>query len=100
MTTPEYRLYTSKEGAARIGGGISEHTLDRLAASGQVVATYMGGKLLWTDAQLAAAVDAHARPAKAKAAQPERSADLNPKTRNNIAPLRPEPGRRYSKATR
>ncbi|MEV8636434.1 hypothetical protein AB0395_32755 [Streptosporangium sp. NPDC051023] len=106
--TPAYRLYTSKQAAGRAGGGLTESLFDRLAASGEVEATYIGGKLRWTDAQIAGAIAHHARggspatsqPFAVPPSQPTRaSRQQKPTPRaaaSGVTPLRAKPGGRYA----
>lgn len=99
LYTPEYRLYTSEEAAARVGGGISEHTFRRLAAARVVESTDAGHKLRWTDAQIAGVVAFLARggeqPASSptRAPRPARSTTAQP---GAVSPLRPKRGGRYA----
>ncbi|WP_067171112.1 hypothetical protein [Microtetraspora niveoalba] len=97
---PEYRLYNNEQGAARISGGekvVRASTLGRLARTGKVTHTRVGRKVLWTDAQLRAAVaylatQTRAKPIKKASPPPE---PPRPR-RGEIVPLVAKPGRRYS----
>ncbi|MFF4417531.1 hypothetical protein ACFYY8_33820 [Streptosporangium sp. NPDC001559] len=100
-------LYTSQEAAARTGGKLSKSFFKRVAAARVVEATYAGGKLLWTDAQIAAAIAYHARggsltsqPA-ARPSPSTRTSRQKPKPQEitvaaGVTPLRSKPGRRYA----
>lgn len=57
---PSYRVFTSIEGARRIGGKVTANLLETLATQG-FEHTRIGGKIHYTDAQLALVVAAHAR---------------------------------------
>jgi hypothetical protein len=98
---PSYRLYTSEQAAERAGGGLVAATFDRWARSGKVEYTDPGRRILWTDAQIAAAIAYHATcgsDEEAKASPPPRDRHTSqvPRQRDNIAPLVSKPGRRYA----
>jgi len=109
---PPYRLYTSKEAAERIGGGITESLLRRLARSGEVEYTLIGRKVRWTDEQLWAAVRHHATTGNrrrgrtsdegaaeaASAARARRARRSVPRRQQAGQVLTPSPGRRYRTA--
>ncbi|MFF4989668.1 helix-turn-helix domain-containing protein [Streptosporangium saharense] len=103
-----YRLYTCTEAALRLGTGITANLLRRLAAAG-TDHTRIGGKIRWTEAQLAALVAAHATapetdaepvPAPHTAPAPRRSTgrrrSSSPRTGDDD--LAAKPGRRYATA--
>jgi hypothetical protein len=105
---PSYRLYTSEQAAERAGGDLTKATFDRWARSGEVEYTDPGRRILWTDAQIAAAVAHFAtRPGEvAKASPGARSASTRrsgptagTRSRHDIAPLESRPGCRYAAAS-
>lgn len=106
---PTYHLFTSAEGAERIGGKVTESTLDRLANNREVVFTLIGRKIHWTDAQLADAVAYCAVSAEEKtaapqpasqSAKPQRAREKRPRHQQSghAISLDATPGRRYSTA--
>ncbi|MGC5009788.1 hypothetical protein ACLQ2R_03380 [Streptosporangium sp. DT93] len=103
---PAYRIYTSEQGAARIGGDvISAWTLYRLAREDRVPCTRNGRKVGWTDEQLAGAVAYMQSRGAQKTAKPTNKRtssspqEARPRGRAEIAPLVSRPARRYSTAT-
>jgi hypothetical protein len=104
---PPYYLFTSAEGAERIGGKVTESTLDRLASTREVEFTMIGKKIHWTDAQLADAVAYCAVPAGEKKATPQPASEPAKPQRQRkkrhqqaglVVSLDAAPGRRYSTA--
>lgn len=107
---PDFRLYTSAEGAAIVRGGedveknhITAATLDNLARSGRVKCTMIGRKRRWTMAQLAAVVAAcetsGGEEAKASAPAPRERMTPTPERRHgSVAPFVAKPGSRYAAA--
>lgn len=113
MNEPDYRLYTNTEAAERAGGGLTESFFRRLAASGEVESTLVGGKTRWTDAQIRAAIAHHAKGGKTTSqkapapAAPASAAPANtsrrtqrrtPQPGGNAETLRPAKGRKYATA--
>lgn len=99
---PAYRLYTSTQGAERVGGDLSASLFDNLARKDLVEYTRIGNKIRWTDAQLAAAVAYHATRAAAEEAKASPTASRTRTAaepdRSNVAPLVSRPGSRYANA--
>jgi hypothetical protein len=103
---PSYRLFTSEQAAERAGGDLTKATFDRWARSGEVEYTDPGRRILWTDAQIAAAIAHFAtRPGEvAKASPGDRASSrrsgptAGTRSRHDIAPLESRPGSRYAAA--
>lgn len=104
MDAPTYRLYTSGEAAERVGGHLTESLFDRLAHQG-LLHTLIGGKIRWTDEQIAAAVAHHARggvsapepsPTARLARTPRASRRTPAPTVTGMPDLSARPGRRYA----
>lgn len=92
---PGYRLYTSTQGAQRVGG-IRASTLATLARHRLVPHTRNGRIVLWTEEQLAGAVAYLATERSTPKPPPSKKpAEASPRPRGAIAPLVSRPGSRY-----
>ncbi|GIH29808.1 hypothetical protein Aph01nite_81180 [Acrocarpospora phusangensis] len=93
------RVYTSRQGAARIDSPvIRPSTLERLAREYLVDHTRNGRKVGWTEVQLAGAVAYLATKNQRRPAKPpsdSRKTDQAAMRRGDVAPLESKPGRRY-----
>lgn len=101
MTVNPPTLYTTEEGAARLGPKFKPSTLRRLAAARKVDVTFIGGKYWWTDDQLRQVVEVSTRPAveKTTPARKRRTASSAavPSSAPAVSLLRPSPGARYGR---